>query len=353
MPLPFGLPPLPPLREFCADFTDPEKRRTILAACIGSVIEWYDFAVFGFFAEEIGLVFFPGCDGSLRLIKSFGVFGAAFIMRPVGGVILGIFGDKFGRKAALQLSIALMIFPSLGMALLPSYEQVGFFSPVMLLVIRLIQGVAVGGELIGSVLFMVESSPLEKRGKLGAFCFSFAILGTACGALAGAFVRLILSPAAVTSYGWRLCFVFGFLMGLAASVLRRGLEEPDEFQEAQAGAEGGELPRNPLKVAMTDYRTEVSILLFSSAIWCSGFYTIFIWMGTFFGSMADADDVSVPAACAVGGHGATLTCPAKEKADIMFARGINFFMQIFLMLLFPWAGWLSDTWAGGTSGSLL
>jgi MFS family permease len=187
---------------------------------------------------------------------------------------------------ALQISIGMMLFPSLGLAVLPTYESIGMLAPILLLIIRLLQGAAAGGELVGSILFIVESAPSHQRGLLGALCFTFAIVGTMMGTLAASIATSLLSKCDLDSYGWRLAFVFGFLLGLSGVWLRRGLEESEEFMEAQSEIKAGDAPPpNPLKEAVTKYPKEVASVITVCAIWCCGFYTCFIWIGTLYGSV--------------------------------------------------------------------
>ena len=151
----------------------------IIAGVGGNVLEWYDFALFGFFGDTISKVFFPpNQKGHLALIESFVVFGVAFLMRPVGGLLLGSIGDKYGRKKALELSIFLMAVPTFLMGCLPSYEQVGAWSIVFLTLTRCLQGMSVGGQLMSSVVFTCESAPKNKWGLYGAFVMAAANTGT-------------------------------------------------------------------------------------------------------------------------------------------------------------------------------
>jgi MHS family proline/betaine transporter-like MFS transporter len=203
-----------------------------------------------------------------QLLKSFGTFAGAFVMRPVGGLVLGMVGDKFGRKTALQFSIALMLVPSLLLAALPSYAEIGIASTLGLLIVRLMQGVAAGGELVGSMLYTVESAPQDKRGIFGAFAFSFAIIGTMMGNAAKAITVALLRPEQVKNWGWRVCYIAGFALGLFGKHLRKGLEESPEFEKAKAElVKDNVAPPNPLKEAFTKYYKEVCIVATSTSIW--------------------------------------------------------------------------------------
>jgi len=154
-----------------------------LASLTGNVLEWYDFSVFGFFSDVISKVFFPPQAGNSALMESFAVFGGAFLMRPVGGVLLGYIGDTHGRKRALELSIFLMAIPTFVMGCLPSYERIGGWAVVLLVLTRMLQGMSVGGQLMSSLVFTVEGSPKEKWGLNGSFVMMAANLGTLVGEL--------------------------------------------------------------------------------------------------------------------------------------------------------------------------
>jgi MHS family proline/betaine transporter-like MFS transporter len=131
----------------------------VVAANIGNVVEWFDFAVFGFLAPEFGRIFFDSHDKSEALLRSFAIFGAAFMVRPIGGLLLGYLGDKYGRKLALEISILLMTVSMCGMVLLPTYSMIGEAAPLLLLICRICQGLSVGGQLVGAMLYAVEGAP--------------------------------------------------------------------------------------------------------------------------------------------------------------------------------------------------
>ncbi|MCK5708896.1 MAG: MFS transporter, partial [Deltaproteobacteria bacterium] len=155
-------------------------KRTV-AGVIGNVLEWYDFAVFGYFAPIIASQFFPEDDPVAGLINAFGVFAAGYLMRPLGGVVFGYIGDKLGRKRALGMSVMLMVIPTTLLGLLPTHAQVGIVAPIMLLILRLVQGFSVGGELIGSISYLTEVAPPGRRGFLGSFAFFGAVGGVLLG----------------------------------------------------------------------------------------------------------------------------------------------------------------------------
>lgn len=201
---------------------------TIAAVSITNAIEWFEIVIFGYFAGIISRLFFPSDDPLTSLLLAFATFGVTFVMRPVGAIILGIYGDRRGRKAALQLSIVLMMAGSAAIAFAPDYRSIGYFAPAILLVGRLIQGFAVGGEFGSATAFLAEQDP-ARRGFYASWQFASqgltAILATASGAI----VTASLAPEVVDQWGWRLPFAFGLIIGPIGYFIRKNLEESPEF----------------------------------------------------------------------------------------------------------------------------
>ncbi len=181
------------------------KRNTV-GGVIGNVLEWYDFAVYGFFAPIIGAQFFPTEDKLSALIAAFGVFAAGYMMRPLGGVIFGQIGDRVGRKRALQLSVLMMAIPTTLVGLLPTYASIGIWASIGLVALRLIQGVSVGGELIGSISFITEIAPATMRGLYGSWTLFSAVGGIMIGSLLATVMHATLDPARWRKIrSWRPC----------------------------------------------------------------------------------------------------------------------------------------------------
>jgi MHS family proline/betaine transporter-like MFS transporter len=152
-------------------------RRVIAAGMIGNVLEWYDFAIYGYFAATIGRQFFPNEDAVAQLLSAFGVFAIGYLMRPLGGVLVGHIGDTFGRRAALTFSVVAMAIPTFLMGLLPGYQTIGVLAPIGLTLLRVVQGLSVGGEYTGSMVFLVEQAPEGRRGLMGALGASGSTAG--------------------------------------------------------------------------------------------------------------------------------------------------------------------------------
>src|SRR5262245_2382694 len=198
-----------------------QPRRTIAAGMIGNVLEWYDFAIYGYFATAIGRHFFPHEDAVAQLLSAFGVFALGYLMRPVGGVVVGHIGDRFGRRAALTFSVAAMAIPTFLIGLLPGYATLGLLAPIALTLLRMVQGLSVGGEYTSSMVFLVEHAPDGRRGLMGALASSGASGGILLGSAVGAGFAASMSDAALDAWGWRIPFLLGLVVGIAGYFLRR------------------------------------------------------------------------------------------------------------------------------------
>ena len=152
-----------------ATTTSAENRKAVVAGTIGNVLEWYDFGVYGYLATTMSQLFFPGEDKTISLLKAFAVFGVGFVMRPVGSVLFGVYGDRFGRRLALSAVIFLMAFSTVAIGLLPTYAQAGVLAPILLVVFRLLQGLSAGGEWGGSTSYIVEYAQEGRRGFIGSW----------------------------------------------------------------------------------------------------------------------------------------------------------------------------------------
>ena len=227
-------------------------RRVVIAATIGNVLEWFDFVIYGFLAVTLAQVFFPTGDPTVSLLVTFGAFGLAYLVRPLGAIFVGSYTDKHGRKAGLTLSIALMMLGTTLMALTPSYAAIGIAAPVLITLARLLQGFSVGGEFGSSVAFLMEHGS-QRRGFAASWQFSVAGLITVIASLFGVALNTLLSHDQLLSWGWRLPYIFGMLVGPAGLYIRSRLAETPEFLEAEQpeGMRIGELlSKHPLTVVL-------------------------------------------------------------------------------------------------------
>jgi MFS transporter, MHS family, proline/betaine transporter len=208
--------------------------RTALAGLIGNVLEWFDFAVYGYFAGDIGRQFFPQSSPGAQQLLAFAVFAIGFFARPIGGLILGLIGDRFGRRALLTLSIGLMGGSTLLLGLLPTYQQIGLAAPLLLVAMRLLQGFSVGGEFTGSMVYTTESASPLTRGLISSSTAAGVTIGFILGSGSAWIVNSLLSRDQVAAWGWRVPFVASVLLCVLGWFLRRGLHETEAGLKAVA-----------------------------------------------------------------------------------------------------------------------
>lgn len=211
--------------------------KQIVAAVIGNALEWYDFVVYGFMTVIISRLFFPSDSEYASLLLAMATFGVGFFMRPVGGVLIGLYADRNGRKAALQLIIALMTIAVAMIAFAPTYAVIGVAAPVLMVTARLLQGFATGGEFASATAFLVESAPAERRGFFGSLQMVGQSIAALAGAASGMLITQGLTPEQIDQWGWRIPFLLGLLIGPVGLYIRRHLEETDVFIEAHAVSE--------------------------------------------------------------------------------------------------------------------
>ncbi len=205
--------------------------RTVVAASIGNALEWFDLVVYGFFAVVISKLFFPAGKETVSLLLTLGTFGVSFFMRPLGAIVLGAYADRAGRKAALTLSIVLMMMGTLIIAVLPTYQSIGLAAPLILVVARLMQGFSAGGEFGSATAFLAEHVP-GRRGFFASWQIASQGLTTLLAALFGVVLTGGLSAEQMASWGWRVPFFFGLLIGPVAWYIRTKLDETPEFLAA-------------------------------------------------------------------------------------------------------------------------
>jgi MHS family proline/betaine transporter-like MFS transporter len=210
-----------------------EATRLIIAASLGNALEFYEILVYGYFAVIISKVFFPAADEAVSLLVTFGTFGASFLARPVGAIFLGAYGDRKGRKAALTLSILLMTIGTGLMTIMPSYSTLGLLSPVLVVAARLLQGFSVGGEFASSTAFLVEHRP-DRAGFFASWQWASQGLAALIATGFGVLLTNTMTAADLQSWGWRIPFAFGLLIGPVGYYVRSRMEETPEFVEAGA-----------------------------------------------------------------------------------------------------------------------
>ena len=253
------------------------RARQIAAAVIGNALEWYDFVVFGFLTVIIAKLFFPADNEYAALLKTTATFGVGFFMRPLGGLLLGLYADRHGRKAALQVIMGLMTVAIAMIAFAPTYAAIGIAGPLLIVLARLLQGFATGGEFAIATSFLVESAPPHRRGFFGSFQQVGLALAALGGALAGMFVTTGLTPEQLESWGWRVPFLFGLLIGPVGLWIRRHLQETEEFQEVRASR-----PQEASILSLLRGQLRAVLVTFGLVIGATiSYYVLLVYMPTF------------------------------------------------------------------------
>jgi len=206
--------------------------RLIVATSIGNALEWYDITVYGYFAVYVSRAFFPNDNQTTSLLLTFGTFGLAYLARPIGGLMLGAYADRHGRKSSLLISIVLMTLGTLVVALMPTYGTIGILAPIAVIAARLVQGFSAGGEFGSSTAFLVEHWP-ERRGFVASWQFASQGLSNLLASTFGVVLTTWMAPADLTSWGWRIPFLFGILVGPVGIYIRNRLEDASPPPAAQ------------------------------------------------------------------------------------------------------------------------
>lgn len=309
--------------------------RVVVAGAIGNVVEWYDFGLYGLLAPVLASLFFPSHDRIAALLGVYGGFAVGFAVRPLGAIVLGRVGDRRGRQFVLVLSVVLMGAATVAVGVLPSYREVGIWAPVLLIAIRLFQGFSVGGEFVGSVTYLVEAAPVNRRGIAG----SVANVGATVGMLMAAGAAALAESNAHVAWAWRVPFFFGGALALAAYMLRRHMPrdraELPVSEEIAPEKSGMQLHSVPVQVdsrpfdagflarwpALDAFRRAPRAMVVA-LIFCCGYgvsnYLIMVFLPTFAHEFAS-----------IGGAAALKIDTAGQALALVIA---------------PLAGWLSDRW---------
>jgi MFS transporter, MHS family, proline/betaine transporter len=253
--------------------TETPSRRAIAAAIVGNVFEWYDFVVYSYFATTIARTLFPPGDEPAALLETFAAFGIGFVARPIGAIVIGWFGDKKGRKAALILTIAVMAAGTVLVGLIPSYTAIGALAPFILVLARLAQGFSVGGEWGNSTAFMVEWAPQDRRGFYSSFQQSSLVAGLLLGSGVAATLNTVLAADTMQRWGWRIPFLIGGLVALVGVYMRRNVEEPPIYRRLDSAADAAVAPRLPI--------VETAQAFGFMIVWAVQFYIFLAYMPTF------------------------------------------------------------------------
>ncbi|MGF6571813.1 Predicted arabinose efflux permease, MFS family [Paraburkholderia fungorum] len=293
-------------------------RKVVIASILGNAFEWFDFAIYGLFAVTIARLYFPADNALASLMLTLATFGIGFAVRPLGGVLLGLYGDRVGRKKALSVTIVLMAVGTGMIGLLPTYAAIGVAAPILMVLARMIQGMSAGGEFSGATTMLVEFAPAHRRGFFGSFQMCSQALAFSLGAAVAYLLTTHLDPVQLETWGWRLPFLFGILIGPVGWLIRSKVDESPEFLAYRRSAANAseQATRTPLRDILRKYPRE---LISSTGICVVG--TVSAYVFVFF-----------------------LPIFAKQRLGIATAdANLSTFVGTAVILVFcPLAGYLSD-----------
>jgi MHS family proline/betaine transporter-like MFS transporter len=282
------------------------RRKVIFAGLVGNVMEWFDFAIYGYFASIIGTHFFPSDNPSISLIAAFGAFAAGFLVRPLGGLVFGRIGDLIGRKRAMLLSMMAMAVPTVLIGLMPTYASIGIAAPIIIVLLRIIQGLSVGGEYTTSVVFLAEHAKPGHRARTTFWGMWGATAGILLGSAIGALVSGLLTEEQLLNWGWRVPFLLGSLVALTGYVVRRGIHATTTAVASQS----------PVKDTFGRYRWDVIKVALLNIGFGVGFYAAFVYAVTYIKMI--------------------------DKLPESVALDLNTVSMVVLLGLIPLTSWLSD-----------
>ncbi len=289
------------------------KKKLILTSGVANTFEWYDYALFGHLAPVIGQKFFPETEPSAVLLQVFLVFAIGYLMRPLGGIFFGVIGDKFGRKVALSTAIMCMAIPTAAIGFLPTYESIGIVSTILMIVIRMMQGLSMGGALTGSISFIIEHTPKERRGLFGSISMASICMGILLGSIVLFLIKSIFTPEQFDNWAWRLPFIMGIAVYFAGMYIKKYTSETPLFEDTKAR---GEVLRSPLKTTFKYYWFDMIVSILINMTGSIIFYMVAIYLVSYL-----KINRGFP------------------ESDISFLINSCYVIMIFITL---WAGWLSD-----------
>jgi MHS family proline/betaine transporter-like MFS transporter len=252
--------------------------KSIASSCIGNLLEWYDFGLFAIFSPLFSRLFFPEKDPQVALIMTFSVLAIGFLCRPIGALIFGSMGDRKGRAKTLRLSILMISLPTLLIGFLPTYKEVGILAPILLVLIRMWQGISLGGEYSGNLIYLTESAPMDLRATITSFAGTGANLGILLASMASAASSYFFSDHSFQEYGWRLPYILSGLLSIFIYLTRLQMQETKVFETLEKEKR---IPKDPIRIVLRDNIPQV---LRTIGLVCMGstfYYLCFIYMPTF------------------------------------------------------------------------
>lgn len=304
--------------------------KTLSLAALGGALEFYDFIIFVFFAVVIGELFFPtDIPEWLRQFQTFGIFAAGYLARPLGGIIMAHFGDLIGRKRMFTLSIIMMALPTLLIGLLPTYAALGIAAPLLLLLLRILQGAAIGGEVPGAWVFVAEHVPARRIGLACGTLTAGLTAGILLGSLVATAINRSMSPSDVSEWGWRLAFVLGGVFGIVAMYLRRWLHETPVFAEMQANKSLAE--ELPLKTVLREHKGSVVVSMLLTWLLSAGIVVVILMTPTYLQKVYGITPAEALTANSLAIVALTLGCIAYGRLIDSLGSGLTFMLGSLLL----------------------
>ncbi|KAA8735684.1 glycine betaine/L-proline transporter ProP [Acinetobacter qingfengensis] len=296
-----------------------KTKKAITAAALGNAIEWFDFGVYGYVAYVLGKVFFPNASPSIQMIAALATFSVPFIFRPLGGLFFGRLGDKYGRQHVLAITIIIMSLSTFGIGLIPSFETIGIWAPILLLIVKIAQGFSIGGEYAGAAIFVAEYSPDRKRGFMGSWLDFGSIAGFVLGAGTVSFITYLVGSESFIDWGWRIPFFLALPLGVIGLYLRNALEETPAYQQH---SENQTTQQKPQKISFKEIASQHkrSLLVCVGIVLCTNvtYYMLLTYLPSYFShNLGYSED-----------------------------HGVLIIIAVMVGMLFvqPFIGWLSDKW---------
>ena len=316
------------------------QKKVILAGTVGNAIEWFDWTIYATFAVFFAKQFFPSDDPTASLLATFAIFAVGFFMRPLGGIVLGIFSDRYGRKAALAVTIIMMAGGSLMIGLSPTYESIGIFAPIILVLARLLQGLSLGGEFASAATYLSEMAPKHKRGFYSSFMFFSSAIGILMASGLAWALTSALTETQMSEYGWRIPFILGAIGGLVGMWIRKSVPDSEMTHKKES-------VKNPLAVLIKRHPKETLRIVGISILTTFAFYIFVVYVPTYAIKVLGAEPQTAFAANTVGLIIFILCQPVfgwlsdkigRTPQLIVFAAG-------YLVFFYPIIKWMDGTFA--------
>jgi len=258
--------------------TPSQRKRVVFAGAVGSVVEYYDFGVYGYTATTLAVLFFPSSSPSASLLATLAVFALAFGARPIGSVLFGHIGDRHGRKPALALAVIVMALATFAIGLLPTHASIGIAAPILLVVARLLQGLSAGGEVSGAASLLAEAAPPNRRGLMTSATQVGSVLGLLSASAMVGLMNFLLTPEQFAEYGWRIPFLLGLPTGLVGLYVRNRLEDSPAFRKIEKSGEVASLP--VVELFRSNFITTVKGVGLTAANF-AGYYFVFVYLSIY------------------------------------------------------------------------